>query len=94
MAAAQGSAGVVGILPELLAWADVVFAAGSLEFYRRLAVAIRSARYEVSRGLAQVLYPGSFLCGLGACQACVADVAGGRRRVCVRGPVFDLTDVE
>jgi NAD(P)H-flavin reductase len=78
---------------ELLRWADVVLAAGSLVFYGQLTAAIRAARYELSSGFAQILYPATFLCGMGACQACVADVAGGRRRVCLRGPVFDLADV-
>lgn len=78
---------------DLLPWADVVMAAGSVPFYRRLAEAIRDHRLIVRRGFAQVLYPATFLCGTGACLACVADVAGGRRRVCRRGPVFDLTEV-
>jgi dihydroorotate dehydrogenase electron transfer subunit len=81
-------------LLELLAWADAVLAAGSLEFYARLSVATGQARFGISRGFAQVLYPATFLCGTGACQACTADVAGGRRRVCLRGPVFDLKDVQ
>ena len=68
-------------------------AAAPLAFYGQLAAAVKAVRYEISRGFAQVLYPATFLCGNGACQTCVADVAGGRRRVCQRGPVFDLTDV-
>jgi len=93
----DGSGGRQGrlrqILPELLAWADVVLAAGSLNFYQMLGDAIVEHRLLLSRGFAQALYPGTFLCGTGACLACVADVAGGRRRVCLRGPVFDLVDV-
>ena len=54
---------------------------------------MKAVRYEISRGFVQALYPATFLCGNGACQTCVADVAGGRRRVCQRGPVFDLADV-
>ena len=77
----------------LLGWADIVVAAASLAFYGQLAAAVKAVRYEISRGFAQVLYPATFLCGSGACQTCVADVAGGRRRVCLRGPVFDLVDV-
>ncbi len=77
----------------LLAWADLVLAAAPLPFYRQLALALTTIRYELTRGFVQVLYAASFLCGVGACQACVADVAGGRRRVCLRGPVFDLVDV-
>ena len=84
---------LLSTLSDLLPWADILCAAGSLAFYRGLATTIREARYVASPGFAQVLYPGAFLCGTGACQACTADVAGGRRRVCVRGPVFDLTDV-
>ncbi len=82
-----------GLGPGLLGWADVVVAAAPLPFYGQLAAAVKAVRYEVSRGFAQALYPATFLCGSGACQTCVADVAGGRRRVCQRGPVFDLVDV-
>lgn len=81
------------LLAQLLPWADLVLAAAPLAFYNQLAAAVKSVRYEISRGFAQVLYPATFLCGTGACQSCVADVAGGRRRVCLRGPVFDLVDV-
>jgi hypothetical protein len=81
-------------LVELLTWSDAVLAAGSLEFYARLSAAVAQARFGISLGFGQVLYPATFLCGTGACQACTADVAGGRRRVCLRGPVFDLKDVQ
>ena len=87
------SEGVTQFLPELLPWADVVLAAGSLAFYSSLATAVRAARYELTRGFAQALYPAAFLCGVGACQACVADLTTGRRRICQRGPVLDLLDV-
>jgi dihydroorotate dehydrogenase electron transfer subunit len=84
---------LLSTLSDLLPWADAVCAAGSLDFYARLAETIRGARYGVTRSFSQVLYPSAFLCGMGACQSCAADVAGGRRRVCLRGPVFDLADV-
>lgn len=97
LATIDGSRGRKGrlsdILPDLLLWADAVAAAGSLEFYRRLADAIIQQRVLLSPGFAQALFPSSFLCGTGACQACAVDIAGGRRRVCLRGPVFDLADV-
>lgn len=93
----DGSAGRKGrldaLLPDLLRWADAVIAAGSMPFYRRLADAIQEQRVLLARDFAQALYPATFLCGVGACHACAADVAGGRRRVCLRGPVFDLVDV-
>jgi dihydroorotate dehydrogenase electron transfer subunit len=89
-------AGNVGLGPAVeapLRWADLVLAAGSLQFYSRLAAAAGAARYGALAGFVQALYPATFLCGSGACQACAVDVAGGRRRVCLRGPVFDLTDL-
>jgi len=85
--------GVAQFLPELLPWADAVLAAGSLAFYSSLATAVRAERYELTRGFAQALYPAAFLCGVGACQACVADLASGRRRLCLRGPVLDLAEI-
>ncbi len=81
------------LLAGLLGWADAAVTAAPLAFYSQLAAAVRGVRYDISRGFAQALYPATFLCGTGACQSCVADVAGGRRRVCLRGPVFDLADV-
>ncbi len=86
-----GSSAMPG--PGLLAWADVVLAAGPLSFYSQLAAGVKAVRFEISRGFVQALYPATFLCGAGACQACVADIATGRRRICLRGPVMDLLEV-
>ncbi len=80
-------------LSDLLMWADAIVAAASLSFYHQLAEFIQLQRGVLSKGFAQALYPSNFLCGTGACLGCVADVAGGRRRVCLRGPVFDLVDI-
>ena len=97
VATLDGSVGRRGdlrpLLPDLLRWADAVMAVGGMDFYRLLARAIEDARVILPRGYAQALYHTDFLCGFGACQACAADVAGGRRRVCLRGPVFDLVDI-
>jgi dihydroorotate dehydrogenase electron transfer subunit len=84
---------LLSTLSDLLPWAEALCASASLDLYAGLADTIRQARFTVSRGFAQAIYPAQFLCGTGACQGCVADVAGGRRRVCIRGPVFDLVDV-
>jgi dihydroorotate dehydrogenase electron transfer subunit len=83
---------LMSTLSDLLPWADALCAALDADAYRTLADTVRTARFALSRGFAQALYPSQFLCAMGACQACVADVAGGRRRVCLRGPVFDLAD--
>jgi dihydroorotate dehydrogenase electron transfer subunit len=84
---------LMSTLSDLLPWADALCAVLTFDAYEPLAATIRDARYALSRGFAQAIYPSRFLCGTGACQACVAGVAGGRRRVCLRGPVFDLTDI-
>lgn len=84
---------LMSTLSDLLPWADLLCAALPSEAVGLLGETIRSARYALSPGFAQAIYPAQFLCGTGACLACVADVAGGRRRVCLRGPVFDLVDL-
>ncbi len=84
---------LMSTLSDLLPWADAVCAALPVAGYTALGETIRAARYAVSRGFAQAIFGSTFLCGTGACQSCVADVAGGRRRVCLRGPVFDLVDL-
>lgn len=84
---------LLSTLSDLLPWAEALAASASLDFYSGLADTVRHARFALSRGFAQAIYPAQFLCGSGACQGCVADVAGGRRRVCLRGPVFDLVDI-
>ena len=84
---------LMSTLSDLLPWADALCAAMAGDALGVLADTVRAARFALSPGFAQALYPAQFLCGTGACQACVADVAGGRRRVCLRGPVFDLVDL-
>lgn len=32
-------------------------------------------------------------CGIGACLSCVCDTSGGKRRVCVDGPIFNAREV-
>lgn len=84
---------LMSTVSDLLPWAEALCASAELDAYGPLAETVAAARFTLARGFAQVIYPMQFLCGTGACQACVADVAGGRRRVCLRGPVFDLVNV-
>ena len=84
---------LMSTLSDLLPWAEALCASASLDAYGPLAETATTACFTLARGFAQVIYPMQFLCGTGVCQACVADVAGGRRRVCLRGPVFDLVDL-
>ncbi len=80
-------------LDELIAWADQIAAAAPRAHYRALATCIQEQRIVLPPDYAHVLVQTDFLCGRGACQACATDIAGGRRRVCLRGPVFDIRDV-
>jgi len=84
---------LMSTLSDLLPWAEVLCASAGLDAYGPLAETLLATLFTLVRRFAQVLYPMQFLGGTGACQACVADIAGRRRRVCLRGPVFDLVDV-
>jgi NAD(P)H-flavin reductase len=89
-----GSQGTVqSLLPDLLNWADLILAAGSLAFYRRLGSMIQAARFQVRRGFCQALVEAPLLCGVGSCRSCATDLAVGQRLACTGGPVFDLVDV-
>jgi dihydroorotate dehydrogenase electron transfer subunit len=96
-ATADGSAGHPGdlsdLLPTFLSWADLVCAAGSTPFLRRLKRAIGETRFSSGAGLAQVLAPVPLPCGIGACLACLVDTGRGWCRACQRGPVFDLVEL-
>jgi len=52
-------------------------------------------RWAGERGLrGYVSLEAHMACGSGACQGCVVATGAGYRRVCVDGPVFDMTSVE
>jgi hypothetical protein len=78
-----------------LQWADLVCAAGSLDFLHGLRQQIDEARYGLRSGFAQALAPVPLHCGVGACLACLVSSGSDRgwHRACVRGPVFDLTEL-
>lgn len=96
-ATADGSAGHPGdlsdLLPTFLLWADLVCAAGSAPFLRRLKRAISETRFGAGAGFAQVIAPAPLPCGIGACLACLVDTGRGWHRACQRGPVFDLVEL-
>lgn len=96
-ATGDGSAGQQRNLDEMLAkalaWADLVCAAGSTGFLRRLRSQIERTRFALGRGFAQVLAPVSLPCGVGACLGCLVAAGRGWHRACVRGPVFDLIEL-
>lgn len=93
----DGSAGSADALDGLLAsavpWADLLAAAGSASFLRRLQRRIGEVRPEPYRGFAQAVAPVPLPCGGGACLACLVDTGRGYHRACQRGPVFDLAEL-
>jgi dihydroorotate dehydrogenase electron transfer subunit len=93
----DGSAGSAdamdGLLTGAVPWADVLAAAGSAAFLRRLQRRIGETRPEPYRGFAQAIAPVPLQCGGGACLACLVDTGRGYHRACQRGPVFDLAEL-
>ncbi|MFC1944693.1 dihydroorotate dehydrogenase electron transfer subunit [Chloroflexota bacterium] len=94
IATEDGSVGERGLatdlIPDLISWADEVFACGPVPMYRAMAA--------MSAGLpklasAQVLLEQMMGCGLGACRGCSIPTGSGQRSVCRYGPVFELGDV-
>ncbi len=79
---------------ELIAWADVLVASGSMAFYRALAERVRGARYRIEPGFAQVLIDIAMPCGTGVCYACAVETRHGIRLACVDGPALDLAEFE
>lgn len=81
-------------LQELLPWADQVCAALPRDACTRLTEQVRSKRFRLEPGFAQVLLEAPLYCGIGACLACVVPLgSGGVTRACVHGPVFDLSQL-
>lgn len=90
----DGSAGyrgnVTDLVPDLLPWADQVFACGPLPMFAALAEAVRAQR---SRKPVQALFEERMGCGTGICYGCAIPTRKGPRLVCKDGPRFDLRDV-
>ena len=78
-------------LADTLAWADLLCVASPTLQPELLAQSIRTARFRLEEGFAQILVDADLVCGVGACLACVVPTAGGGlTRACVHGPVIDL----
>ncbi len=78
-------------LADTLTWADLLCVAAPALQPELLAQSIRTARFRLEEGFAQILVDADLVCGVGACLACVVPTAGGGlTRACVHGPVIDL----
>ncbi len=86
----QGRHGVVTqLVPELLDWADQVFACGP----RAMIEALACLRLPTSKTV-QVSLEERMACGVGACLGCVTPTRKGLQRVCRDGPVFNLKELQ
>ena len=81
---------VVDLLrPEVVDWADQVFACGPISMYRSIAAQNRLLKGKP----AQISLEVRMGCGRGICYACTLKTKRGLKQVCKDGPVFDLEDI-
>lgn len=82
---------VADLLPDLLRWADLACAIGSLAFYRTLRQQMEQVRLQAETDFLYGLNAAPGLaCGVGVCLSCQVNTETGSRLACVDGPVFDL----
>lgn len=90
----DGSAGhhgfVTDLAPELLPWADAVFACGP---HPMLATLADLARRLAPRKSVQCALEAYMACGIGVCLSCVVPTRHGYRLVCKDGPVMEAREV-
>jgi len=88
----DGTAGnkgmITDILPDLIGWADQVFACGPVDMYRTMA-----RMPELKDKPVQVSLEVRMGCGLGVCYSCTVKTRNGLRQTCKHGPIFDLDEV-
>ena len=91
---------VTDVLPELLAWADQLFACGPWAMLAALgrlrdAAERAAATFPGRRTLleAQIAVEQHMGCAMGVCRACVIVTSEGNARVCREGPVFGRGDI-
>jgi dihydroorotate dehydrogenase electron transfer subunit len=84
---------VTAMLPEVLPWADQVFACGPRGMIEAIKSLVLRDKGRIRHGFVQVSLEEHMACGVGACLGCVVDTKHGLQRVCADGPVFDLADL-
>ncbi|RPJ55509.1 MAG: hypothetical protein EHM12_12075 [Dehalococcoidia bacterium] len=86
---------VTDLLPELLAWADLVCAVGSPGLYRALKIQAEKVRFRIEVDFLYGLVAQHRLaCGVGACLSCAIHTETGVKLTCTDVPVFDLTKLD
>ena len=84
----------MALLPDLLRWADVVYAIGSADLLQSLKTQTAEVRFRLPSGFVYGLMSESlWACGLGACLGCHIETARGPKLLCTDGPVFDLAEL-
>ncbi len=84
---------VLAAASELWAWADIVYACGSMPFYDRLRRSAANVRLKLESGWAQILVRDLPMpCGTGLCYVCAFKTTRGVVLNCQDGPVFDLAE--
>lgn len=90
----DGSAGhhgfVTELVPDRLAWADVVYACGPVPMMAALA---RLMRERAPSKPGRVAMEERMGCSMGVCLGCVVETSKGPQRVCTEGPVFDIRQI-
>jgi len=96
---------VTDILPDLLDWADQVYACGPVDMYKAMALPINPSplkgegkgegekRSNLKLKKCQVSLEVRMGCGFGACYGCTIKTKKGLKQICRDGPVFELDDI-
>jgi dihydroorotate dehydrogenase electron transfer subunit len=90
---ADGKKGMVLDLltPEVIKWADQVFACGPTAMYREMAS--RRKELGLTGKSVQISLEMRMGCGRGVCYSCTVRTQTGLKQVCQDGPVFTLDDI-
>lgn len=84
---------ITDLLPNLLAWADLVCAVGSSSLYLALQAQADKVRFGATSGFVYGLLIRPLVCGVGACLSCAITTPTGPKLICVDGPVFDMAQL-
>jgi dihydroorotate dehydrogenase electron transfer subunit len=88
---ADGRRGMVTDLltPEVIKWADQIFACGPLAMYRDILIRKKQFKGKPVQVSLEVVMG----CGLGVCYGCTVKTRQGLKQVCRDGPIFDINDI-
>ncbi len=85
---------VTALLPELLPWADIVFACGPTPMLRAVAEYVRDPKHHIGRPKRTWLALEEHMgCAVGVCLGCVVETRHGYQRICREGPVFRADEI-